>query len=156
MLSKKSKYAINALLYIARHRNEDRPVLAAEVAENENIPHKFLEAILLDLKNAGFLRSKRGRNGGYFMKVQPEEISLIKVMRLFDGPISLLPCVSLNYYEKCDECVDESVCGIRSVFLTIRDQTLDTLKRNNLGAILEREQMLRQRSSSTYSTEEES
>ena len=155
MLSKKSKYAINALLYIARHRHEERPVLASEIAESENIPHKFLEAILLDLKNAGFLRSKRGRNGGYFLKVEPEEIGLIKVMRLFDGPIALLPCVSLNYYEKCDECVDEAVCGIRSVFLTIRDHTLDTLKNNNIGAILKREEVLKQ-STSPYSTEEES
>lgn len=155
MLSKKSKYAINALLYVARHRNEERPVLASEIAENENIPHKFLEAILLDLKNAGFLRSKRGRNGGYFLKVQPEEIGLIKVMRLFDGPIALLPCVSLNYYEKCEECVDESTCGIRSVFLMIRDHTLDTLNSNSIGAILKREEKLRQ-NTSTYSTEEES
>jgi Rrf2 family protein len=143
MLSKKSKYAINALLYITRHRHEERPVLASEIAENENIPHKFLEAILLDLKNAGFLKSKRGRNGGYFLKIPPEEIGLIKVMRLFDGPIALLPCVSLNYYEKCDECKDESTCGIRSVFLSIRDQTLQTLRENSMQAIMEREQELK-------------
>jgi Rrf2 family protein len=142
MLSKKSKYAINALLYVARHCNEERPILASEISESENIPHKFLEAILLDLKNAGFLRSKRGRNGGYFLKVEPEEISLIKVMRLFDGPIALLPCVSLNYYEKCEECKDESTCGIRSVFLSIRDTTLATLQENNLQAILKREKNL--------------
>lgn len=142
MLSKKSKYAINALLYIARHRHEDRPVLASEIAKNENIPHKFLEAILLNLKNAGILRSKRGRNGGYFLKMQAEEISLIKVMRLFDGAIALLPCVSLNYYDTCEECKDESTCGIRTVFLHIRDQTLETLRNNNLQAILDKEKEL--------------
>ena len=143
MLSKKSKYAINALLYVSRHRNEERPVLASEIAGNENIPHKFLEAILLDLKNAGFLRSKRGRKGGYFLSKAPEEISLAKVMRLFDGPIALLPCVSLNYYERCEECKDERTCGIRAVFLMIRDQTLNTLENNSMAAIMERESQLR-------------
>lgn len=144
MLSRKSKYAINALLYIARHKDEGRPVLAAEIAEGENIPHKFLEAILLDLKNAGLLRSKRGRNGGYFLKESPENISLAKVMRLFDGPIALLPCVSLNYYERCEECKDENTCGIRAVFLLIRDHTLKTLEENSMAAILKREQELTQ------------
>lgn len=147
MLSKKSKYAINALLYISRHRNEGRPVLAAEIAEGENIPHKFLEAILLDLKNAGFLRSKRGRKGGYFLKAAPEEISLARVMRLFDGPIAMLPCVSLNYYERCEECKDEKTCGIRAVFLTIRDQTLQTLEENSMAAIMEREEALQKQKS---------
>jgi Rrf2 family protein len=142
MLSKKSKYAINALLYIVRHTGEERPILAAEIAQAEHIPHKFLEAILLDLKNAGILRSKRGRHGGYFLKMQPEEINLITVMRLFDGPIALLPCVSLNYYERCDECQDETTCGIRTVFLAIRDFTLDTLRKNTLAVILEKERRL--------------
>jgi Rrf2 family protein len=142
MLSKKSKYAINALLYITRHTGEGRPILAAEIAQAENIPHKFLEAILLDMKNAGILRSKRGRHGGYFLKMQPEEINLITVMRLFDGPIALLPCVSLNYYERCDECQDETTCGIRTVFLSIRDFTLDTLRMNTLAVILEKERRL--------------
>lgn len=147
MLSKKSKYAINALLYVSRHRNEERPILASEIAEGENIPHKFLEAILLDLKNAGFLRSKHGRKGGYFLKVAPEEISLARVMRLFDGPIAMLPCVSLNYYERCEECKDEKTCGIRAVFLTIRDQTLKTLEDNSMAAIMEREEALRKEQS---------
>jgi Rrf2 family protein len=143
MLSKKSKYAINALLYISRHKDEERPILAAEIAENERIPHKFLEAILLDLKNAGYLRSKRGRRGGYFLNRKPQEVSLARVMRLFDGPIALLPCVSLNYYERCEECKDEKTCGIRAVFLLIRDQTLETLEENSMAAILEREEQLK-------------
>ena len=145
MLSKKSKYAINALLYIARHKDEDRPVLASEISEHESIPHKFLEAILLDLKNAGILRSKRGRHGGYFLQAQPEDINLITIMRLFDGPIALLPCVSLNYYGPCDECQDEATCGIRAVFVMIRDHTLDILRENNLALILEREQKMKER-----------
>lgn len=143
MLSKKSKYAINALLYIARHAGEERPILASEIAKSESIPHKFLEAILLDLKNAGILRSKRGRHGGYFLKMSPEEINLITVMRLFDGPIALLPCVSLNYYETCEECPNEKTCGIHAVFVMIRDQTLNTLRENSLAAILEREKAMK-------------
>ncbi len=135
------------MLYVSRHRNEERPILASEIAEGENIPHKFLEAILLDLKNAGFLRSKRGRKGGYFLKVPPEEISLARVMRLFDGPIAMLPCVSLNYYERCEECKDEKTCGIRAVFLTIRDQTLKTLEENSMAAIMDREEALRKEQS---------
>ncbi len=117
--------------------------MAAEIAENERIPHKFLEAILLDLKNAGYLRSKRGRRGGYFLNRKPQEVSLARVMRLFDGPIALLPCVSLNYYERCEECKDEKTCGIRAVFLLIRDQTLETLEENSMAAILEREEQLK-------------
>ncbi|MCB0554390.1 MAG: Rrf2 family transcriptional regulator [Phaeodactylibacter sp.] len=145
MLSKKSKYAINALLYISRHTDEERPILASEISKHERIPHKFLESILLDLKNAGILRSKRGRHGGYFLKMQPKEINLATVMRLFDGPIALLPCVSLNYYETCEECQNEKTCGIRAVFLLIRDHTLDTLRENNLAVILEREQNMKER-----------
>ena len=118
-------------------------MLASEISEHESIPHKFLEAILLDLKNAGILRSKRGRHGGYFLQAKPEDIKLVTIMRLFDGPIALLPCVSLNYYGPCDECQDEATCGIRAVFVMIRDHTLDTLRSNNLAIILEREKKMK-------------
>lgn len=144
MLSKKAKYAINALLYIARHRQENRPVLASEIAEQENIPHKFLEAILLDLKNASMLKSRRGRNGGYFLNKEPEQINLAAVMRLFDGPIALLPCVSENYYDRCEECQNEQTCGIRRVFSEIRAATLAILQNNTLESILNKEQLLKQ------------
>ena len=120
-------------------------MLASEISEHESIPHKFLEAILLDLKNAGILRSKRGRHGGYFLQAKPEDIKLVTIMRLFDGPIALLPCVSLNYYGPCDECQDEATCGIRAVFVMIRDHTLDILRENNLALILEREQKMKER-----------
>ena len=118
-------------------------MLASEISEHESIPHKFLEAILLDLKNAGILRSKRGRHGGYFLQAKPEDIKLVTIMRLFDGPIALLPCVSLNYYGPCDECQDEATCGIRAVFVMIRDHTLDTLRSNDLAIILEREKEMK-------------
>lgn len=143
MLSKKSKYAINALLYIARKEGTGHPVMTSEIAENENIPFKFLEAILRDLKNVGILRSQRGRGGGYFLNQPAEDISLAKVMRLFDGPIALLPCVSLNYYRGCEECKDEANCAIRTVFLEIRINTLKTLNDNTLAAILKREAHLK-------------
>ena len=142
MLSKKSKYAIKALLYLARDRDEGRPVLAAEIAGEENIPHKFLEAILLGLKNDGILRSKRGRSGGYFLLEDPATINLARIMRLFDGPVALLPCVSENYYQRCEECRDEAVCGIRSVFLEIRSKTLEVLLNNTVEKILNTEEEL--------------
>lgn len=142
MLSKKSKYAIKALLYLAQRREEGSPVLATEIAEREKIPRKFLEAILLELKNAGILRSKRGRKGGYFLCQDPGEVNLAQIMRLFDGPIALLPCVSENYYKRCDECQDEVYCGIRAVFLEIRSKSLEVLLQNTLDKILATEEKL--------------
>ena len=81
---------------------------------HKNIPRKFLEQILLDLRNAGFLFSKKGAGGGYSLNKKPEEIFLVQVMRVTDGPIAMVPCASLNFYHKCDECADEKTCGIRS------------------------------------------
>ena len=116
MLSKKTKYALNALVYLAKHY-EKGPVLISQIAESENIPQKFLEAILLDLKNSGILSSKKGRGGGYYLLKNPQEVTIANVMRLFDGPIALLPCVTYKFYERCEECDNEATCGIRDVFL---------------------------------------
>ena len=101
MLSKKTKYAINALVYLAKMETKT-PVLISEIAESEHIPQKFLEAILLDLKNAGILNSKKGKGGGYYLIKPPELVNIADIMRLFDGAIAYLPCVSFIYYEKCD------------------------------------------------------
>lgn len=141
MLSKKAKYAINALLYLARQK-EDRPVSVAQISESQNIPHKFLEAILLDLRNAGILLSKKGKHGGYKLQQSPEEIHMAEVMRLFDGAIALLPCVTYKFYERCEECRDEATCGIREVFMEIRNETVRRLKEATLAAILAREDKL--------------
>lgn len=141
MLSKKTKYAINALLYLLRRQQDGVQLLrAAEIAQQKNIPPKFLENILLELKTAGILGSKAGRGGGYYLRKAPEEVNLADLHRLFDGAIGLLPCVTYQYYEKCEECENEESCGIRQALLTVRNQTVDILKENSLATLLAREQ----------------
>jgi Rrf2 family protein len=144
MLSKKCSYAIHALVYLAE-RMDQGPIHIQEMSEQRNIPRKFLEAILLELNRAKILGAKRGKGGGYFLKKKPEQINLIDIIRLMDGAIALLPCVSLNYYEPCNECVDEETCGLRTVFLHIRDETLDILSRSTLAQIVKREKTLRKK-----------
>ncbi len=142
MLSKKSKYAINALVFLARKFKEDpnQKVQVLEIAQEKNIPKKFLESILLTLKKNGILGSKMGRGGGYYLRRNPENVDLAEVYRIFDGAIGLLPCVTYNYYEKCEECEDEQTCGIRHAILEVRNQTVEILKRNTLEEILRKEE----------------
>jgi len=142
MLSKKTKYAINALVYIAKHESE-QPISVSNIAENQNIPLKFLESILVELRNARIVKSKKGKFGGYSLNQNPEEINLADIARLFDGAIALLPCVTHRYYERCEECKDEETCGIREVFLEIRNETVERLKNANLKNIINREIELR-------------
>jgi len=138
MISKKTKYALNALVHLAK-KYEQGPVLISMISEEENIPQKFLEAILLDLKNAGILGSKKGKGGGYYLIKSPEDVNVADVMRLLDGPIALLPCVTHKYYQRCEECKDEEICGIRDVFLAVRNETVQILKSNTLASILKKE-----------------
>lgn len=141
MLSKKTKYAINALVYLAKNK-QGEAIRISQIAESECISRKFLETILLVLKNAGILSSKKGMTGGYYLRLNPSEINIADVMRLFEGPIALLPCVSHKYYEKCEECKDESTCGIRNVFAEIRNETVSRLKGATIQNILDREKVL--------------
>ena len=143
MLSRKTKYAINALVYLAREGKDGEPIQISRIAESENIPRKFLEAILLELRHAGMLNSRKGKIGGYYLQQSPEEINIADVMRLFDGPIALLPCVAYKYYERCEECVDEETCGIRSVFSDVRSETVKTLKKATLAEIMKRSEKLK-------------
>lgn len=138
MLSKKTKYAINALVYIARN-TDSWPVSVSRISENQKISLKFLESILSELKNAKILKSKKGKYGGYILNGTPEEINMATVVRLFDGAIGLLPCVTYEYYERCEECVDEETCGIRQVAMEIRNETVKRLKKATLANIIERE-----------------
>ena len=130
MLSKKSQYAFKALSYLV-DKQERGPVLISEIAENKKIPLKFLENILLQLKNANILESKKGKGGGYFFKANPAEVSLAKIMRLVNGPIAMLPCVSLNFYEQCENCTEEH-CGLHDVLIEVRDVTLSILEKKSL------------------------
>jgi Rrf2 family protein len=141
MISKKAKYAINALVHLAK-RKEDGPILISNIAHEENIPQKFLESILLDLKKAGILASKKGKGGGYYLLKSSKEINMAEVVRLFDGAIALLPCVAHKYYERCEECKDEKTCGIRDVFSDVRTKTVELLKKATLAEIVKRENNL--------------
>ena len=111
MLSSKSQYAFRALTHLV-DRYEKGPVLISEIAAKKNIPLKFLENILLELKKAGILESKKGKGGGYYIKQDPAKTSIAAVVRIVDGPIAMLPCVSLYFYQKCKNC-DENFRGIR-------------------------------------------
>ncbi len=142
MITKKSKYAIKALIYLAK-QEKMKPVLIEEISTEERIPKKFLEAILLDLRKAGILGSKKGKGGGYFLLKPADEINMAEVMRIFDGAIALVPCVAHRYYEPCEECIDEITCPIREVFRVIREQTVATLKDNTFAVLLEKEKKLR-------------
>src|SRR3712207_561131 len=126
MLSKKAKYALKALLYLTKNADQGL-VLISDIAEKERIPRKFLEAILVDLKTQGLLQSTRGKNGGYALVKDPSQISVGNVIRMIDGPLAPIPCVSHLYYRKCDECVDEVTCEIRIVMKKVRDATASIL-----------------------------
>src|SRR6202047_4347221 len=111
MLSKKSKYGLKALLVLAREAGRG-PVLVSELADRDRIPKKFLEAILLELKRRGVVESKKGRGGGYFLRRAPDDVTFGEVIRVLDGPLAAVPCVSQMAYMKCAECVDEQTCGV--------------------------------------------
>ena len=142
MLQKKTKYAIKALLALAKHYGEHRPLKISEISTNEKIPRKFLEAIMLDLRKQGYVNSKMGSRGGYFLIKHPEEVMLSNIIRATGGPIALLPCVSLNFYESCNECPHEETCGLRDVVLEVREASIKILSKTSLTDILRRENKL--------------
>jgi Rrf2 family protein len=134
MLTKKSKYGLKALLVLAESSGSG-PVLVSDLAEEQGLPKKFLEAILLELKRHGILQSKKGKGGGYLLGRDPADITLGQVIRVLDGPLALIPCVSQTAYMKCEECVDERTCGIRLAMKEVRDATADILDHTTLAAL---------------------
>lgn len=142
MLSQKTKYALQALAYLAAHYEEDTPVLIHTIAKERNIPVKFLESILCELKNNEILVSFRGRTGGYKLAMPPKKITLARVIRVVDGPIALLSCVSLNFYKKCDNC-NEIVCGINCIMKEARDAILKVLEKRTLNDIMDKEAVIK-------------
>jgi Rrf2 family protein len=134
MLSKKTQYAFKALGYLAQHYKKG-PVLISEISKKKKIPLKFLENILLELRKGGVLESKKGKGGGYYFVTSPAKIHLATVMRLLDGPIALLPCVSLHFYEKCKNC-DERSCGLHEVMIQVRDANLRILEKKTIADIV--------------------
>jgi len=137
MLSKKTKYGLQALLILARDYGTG-PLLIADLAEKEQIPKKFLELILLQLKNAGILGSRKGKGGGYFLAKDPAQITMGDAMRVLEGPLAPVPCVSESAYQKCDECQDENSCGIRLVMKDVRDAMVEILDHASLKEVLQR------------------
>src|SRR6476661_2683777 len=140
MLSQKAQYAFRALTHLVNHYQQG-PVLISEIAEKKHIPLKFLENILLQLKNAGVLESKKGKGGGYYLKTDPKKTTIANVMRIVDGPISMLPCVSLYFYQKCKNC-DEHNCGLHNIMEQVRDATLAVVEGITLAHLAEGKESL--------------
>jgi len=131
MISKKTKYGLKALSHIARQ--EGPMVSVSRIAQSENIPHKFLESILLQLRKSGFLGSKKGKGGGYYLLKDAAEIRMVDVMRVLEGPIAPVACVSLYYYERCDDCPDEASCSINKFMIQVRDANLSVFRNTTLA-----------------------
>jgi Rrf2 family protein len=135
MISKKAKYALKALKVLAE-AYEKGPLLISHIAESEKIPRKFLEAILLELRNHGLLQSQKGKGGGYYLRISPELVTFAKVIRIIDGPIAPALCVSLHFYGKCDDCADEETCALRNILADWRDANLAVLEKKTLADLL--------------------
>lgn len=134
MLSKKSQYAFKALTYLTE-KYEQGPVLISEISKKKKIPLKFLENILLELKKADILDSKKGKGGGYFLKQNPSKVKMATIIRLINGPIAMLPCVSLYFYERCKNC-NEKHCGLHDMMIEVRDATLKIVENRTLKDLL--------------------
>jgi len=135
MISKKTKYGIKAMTYLARQ--EDRkPVQIGVISKNENISQKFLESILLTLRKNGFLGSKKGKGGGYYLLKDPKDIKMASIMRILEGPIAMVPCVSLNFYETCSDCPDENACAVHNLMIEVRDSTLNIFNNKSLADLI--------------------
>jgi Rrf2 family protein len=144
MISKKTKYALKAVIYLAREY-EKGPVLIADLAKDEMIPKKFLELILLSLKNNGILLSKKGRGGGYYLAKSPRNVTMGQIVRIMEGTLAPIPCVSVTAYERCEECENEHACGIRIVMKDVRDAIAGILDNASLSDVLEKIDMARQK-----------
>jgi Rrf2 family protein len=132
MISQRAKYAFRALGFLARAK-QGLPVQIPEIAEKQKIPKKFLEQILLELKRAGILESRRGKQGGYLLARPADDITYGEVLRLVDGPVALLPCLSLIAYRPCEDCDGETECEIRRVFARVAEETRAVLFTTSLA-----------------------
>jgi Rrf2 family protein len=132
MLTQRSRYALRALIFIARSESI-APVPISAIASDQKLPRKFLEIILLDLKNGGMVHSYRGKMGGYRLARPASEISFGEIIRLIEGPLALVPCVSVSAYQRCADCFEETTCVIRKVMLSVRDETARILDNTSLA-----------------------
>ena len=136
-LSRRSEYGLRALVDLVRHR-DDGPVALAVLAQRNRLPTKFLEQIMATLKHAGVVRTTLGAHGGYALAADPTAVSVGRVIRLLDGALAPLGCVSLRYYEPCS-CVDEATCPLRDVMIDVRDAMLEILDKETLADLSARE-----------------
>lgn len=140
MLSQRGRYALKAMLHLAQAGAEFQQVSA--IAAGEQIPRKFLEAIMGDLRRAGLVEAQRGKFGGYRLARPSAMISFAEVMRVMDGPLALLPCASHNFYRRCEDCIDERTCVIRRLMSKVRKEVSDILDRTTLANALQDESLL--------------
>ena len=141
MLSKRAKYGIRALVYLGQLQGQG-PIQIRDISETLGIPRKFLEAILLDLRNEGILQSRKGKLGGYFMERAPDTITMARVLRLIDGPLAAVPCVSQTAYAHCDDCPSEKTCVIRCIMKEVRDATAKILDETTLDQLVAKAEQL--------------
>ena len=149
MLSKRAKYGMRALVYLAQNQGQG-PIGIRDISETLNIPRKFLEAILLDLRNEGVLQSRKGKEGGYFMERSPDTIPLGRIIRFIDGPLAAVPCVSQTAYARCNDCPDEKTCVIRCIMKEVRDATAKILDETTLDKLVTKADQLSKGSELEY------
>ena len=135
MLTQKTRYSMLAMVRLAKEFGKGT-LMINEIAESERIPKRFLESILLELKKNGYLSSKLGKNGGYFLIKNPKDVNLLEIVRLFEGSIALLKCTSEKYYEPCEHCKDEASCAVRGTFKDIREYTFNKLASTSLEMLI--------------------
>jgi Rrf2 family protein len=135
-LSRRSEYGLRALVDLVRHEGSG-PIALATLAQRNRLPPKFLEQIMSTLRHAGIVRTTLGAHGGYMLGADPGSVTLGRVIRLLDGALAPLGCVSLRYYEACS-CPDESTCSLRDVMIDVRDAMLDVLDRETLADLAAR------------------
>jgi len=133
MLTQRSRYALRAMLLIANEPADGPPVPMSRIADEAKVPRKFLEVILSDLRNAGMVDSTRGKFGGFKLARKPHLISFGEIIRVIEGPLALVPCVSRTAYKRCKDCHDEAACEIRLAMLRVRDETARILDGTSLA-----------------------
>jgi len=135
-LSQKCKYALRALYSLTDYYGKG-PVLIAALSREQQIPKKFLEVILWELKQRGIVESRKGKGGGYQLALEPSQVTIGSVIRCIDGPLAPLPCASETAYRRCEECVDEKKCGTRLVMKQVRDAMAAILDHTTLADVCE-------------------
>ncbi len=143
MISKKTYYALKALIQLGKlNAVVEKPVLINSIIEKDKLPKKFVESILIELKQSGVIKSKMGKGGGYYFTKSPKDIGIGSIMRTLEGPIALIPCASKTAYESCSNCQDETTCSIRFLFQSVRDEAAKILDSTSLEDLLAHEKKL--------------